>query len=374
MKRLCIFCKSSDHWSDQCEKFPTITERKSILKDNCYQCLQVKNSDHKCKVKRTCVHCKNDTHHRSLCPAKFKECPSVSSIVPEPSLLASGQKVIMQTARAQLRGNDQTIMTRAMFDGGSQRTYITENLADRLGLQRKSPKVLSVLTFGCDKPMNIRTSTVEATLVLKDNSILPLTLDVVPQITGKVTRTSTKDLDKNELKEKWPAIMCGLADTFPEEDDEAVASIEVLIGNDFYWQIVTGEKIEISTGLYFINSLLGWIVTGRTSSERGEQKVENIDESAMLLLTAKELPEMVFKSKLISKENENLEMEHFWNLETIGIYDNIEENDDDMAIEIFNDNIKYEGERYYVTWPWKYKSPPLSDNLQLAKSRLNICK
>ena len=60
----------------------------------------------------------------------------------------------------------------------------------------------------------------------------------------------------------------------------------------------------------------------------------------------------------------------FWNLESIGIIDSPSTSDDDKALEMFNNTVKFEDGRYLVTWPWKESHPSLPDNYQLAVGRL----
>ena len=59
------------------------------------------------------------------------------------------------------------------------------------------------------------------------------------------------------------------------------------------------------------------------------------------------------------------DLDIFWNLESIGIMDSPVKSDDDKALEMFNNTIKFDNGRYLVTWPWK-ESCPLPDNYQLA--------
>jgi len=49
----------------------------------------------------------------------------------------------------------------------------------------------------------------------------------------------------------------------------------------------------------------------------------------------------------------NPDKERFWHLETIGISDPLCTQSDDEALRNFNENIKFENERYQVTWSWK---------------------
>lgn len=370
MKKKCIYCKD-EHWSDQCTKYCTIEDRKAVIKGHCYRCFNRSHTSTTCTIEKECVYCRRmNSHHRSLCPSKFPMQEHVTlatdcntNTIGTPQLLASGETVLMQTAMVVASGKRTSQKVRILLDSGSQRSYVTVNVSQKLDLIKEKEKTLSVFTFGTEKAEKVRTATVSLDITKKDGTKYPVQLDVVPQITGKLSRAG---IHTDHLKKSWPSIMSNLADTLPVENEQS--SIEILIGNDYYWDIITGEKIEISPGLYFVNSKFGWIITGRIAN-MGSEKQE-IDESAMLLLTAKEIPELYCKSKLTCKDSENLEMEHFWKLETIGIHDPIEENDDDRALKMFSDDVKYEDGRYYVTWPWKSENPLLPDNFELAKCRL----
>ena len=65
----------------------------------------------------------------------------------------------------------------------------------------------------------MNTSTVETCIALKDGSTMPLSFDVVPQITGKLARTNSKILNRYKLKDNWTLKMKNLADSSREEDD-----------------------------------------------------------------------------------------------------------------------------------------------------------
>jgi len=56
----------------------------------------------------------------------------------------------------------------------------------------------------------------------------------------------------------------------------------------------------------------------------------------------------------------------FWNLESIGIVYSPLSSDDDGALEIFNNSVKFEDGRYMVSWPWKESPQLLPENYQLA--------
>ena len=63
-------------------------------------------------------------------------------------------------------------------------------------------------------------------------------------------------------------------------------------------------------------------------------------------------------------------LEDFWRLESIGIQESPTENDDNVALNRFNETLNYENGRYAVTWPWKRDRPDLPENHGLALGRL----
>ena len=48
----------------------------------------------------------------------------------------------------------------------------------------------------------------------------------------------------------------------------------------------------------------------------------------------------------------NPNLEEFWKIESIGIYDNPCDSDDEIAMKNFRDTVIFKDNRYHVTWPW----------------------
>ena len=65
-------------------------------------------------------------------------------------------------------------------------------------------------------------------------------------------------------------------------------------------------------------------------------------------------------------------LEDFWNLETIGTKEPFRETDDDLALQRFNESVRFENNRYQVTWPWKEEDPNLPENFQLALGMIEV--
>ena len=73
------------------------------------------------------------------------------------------------------------------------------------------------------------------------------------------------------------------------------------------------------------------------------------------MLTYKSSPISVHLSaQLDDKQAEQkTRLEEFWKLETLGIKEPVQENEDDKALKKFNETIHFEDGRYQVTLPWR---------------------
>ena len=281
------------------------------------------------------------------------------------SLISSGEMVLMQTALANIKNPDNGYKqnVRILLDSGSQRTYITETLARRLNLKMGDRDDIMLVTFGSEKPQRIRPPTTKLDIMLKDGSTLRINANVVPQIAGSIQRRPVNHKSFQNWEYLWGEFP--LADDLPKEIE--TSSIDLLIGNDYYLDIILPQKIEVQTGLYMLGSKLGWILSGRTS-----ENVSNITETGMLILTYG--TEIQRESSLLTCADKSLPlkptMEDFWSLESIGIKDSPVESDNNIALSKFKETLKYENGRYTVTWPWKGVNPDLPENRAFALGRL----
>ena len=197
----------------------------------------------------------------------------------------------MQTATAQLVHPTTHLEqeARILFDSGSYRTYVTEDLADSLKLTIDSRENISVMTFGCSKVQQITAPTTVLHLKLADGSVFPITATVVPKITGAITRTTLPTGLFQTWKHLWAKQP--LADTYPATAQST--NIDLLIGNDYYLDLTLPTRIELQPGLYLLASRLGWIFSGRTSIvERAPERTES------LLVMSSSTPSVIFEEKL----------------------------------------------------------------------------
>ena len=371
-KKQCIFCENN-HWSDECRKYNSLAQRKLKIKGKCFLCLGSHNLKD-CKTNKVCYHCKQqNNHHRSICPKIFQSEQSVLTYpdsvsnhggdgIAENGLLSVGETVLMQTATAHIENPYANIASkvRVLFDTGSQRTYITEKLAKNLKLKLGTTDELSVVTFGKEKPSKIKTRKATINLKLHDGTLMQMTVNVVPTVTGTVQRVPVNTSKFKSIWKEYP-----LADSLPTTSE--TSTIELLIGNDYYLDLIMTEKVEISNGTYLLKSKLGWLLSGRTVSNKTDSVRENM---TMSLLTLGD--PWKFKSQ---KDDPSIQeilprIQDIWELDTLGIKDPIVTSDDDIALKKFQETIQYEEGRYHVTWPWKEGDYNLPENYELAYGRL----
>ena len=359
-------------------KYPTAETRKQRIKGCCYICLKPRHNATICPKRVSCFYCgKQNHHHRSLCPQKFstlhREQANLSEetelqddeLNTENSLISSGEMVLMQTARADINNPNNGLKqnVRMLLDSGSQRTYITESLAKKMDLKLGKREEIMLVTFGSEKPKRIQTRTTKLDIVLKDGSTLNVRANVVPQIAGSIQR---RPIDLKSFK-NWRYLWTefSIADDLPSALE--TSSVDFLMGNDYYLDVIVPQKIEIQAGLYLLGSKLGWILSGRTCKE-----ADNKGEASMLILTYS--TDINRETTLMTCTDSSLplkpNLEDFWSLESIGIKESPTETDDGVALKKFSETLKYERGRYAVKWPWKKDKPDLPENYGVALERL----
>ncbi|XP_065892752.1 uncharacterized protein [Dysidea avara] len=146
-----------------------------------------------------------------------------------------------------------------ILDSGSQRTYVTEKLAKEIKLNLGPSESLSIATFGANQSTKLQCKSSKLQLHLKDGSVMSLDVTVVPSITGRITRTPLSQADAKFLRDS--ALEDKLADTIVTSAE--VFQVDMLVGNDYYFDLLQPRKIDLGNGLYLIQSKLGWSLEGK---------------------------------------------------------------------------------------------------------------
>ena len=126
-------------------------------------------------------------------------------------------------------------------------------------------------------------------------------------------------------------------------------TIDILVGSDYFWNIIDGDRITLPSGLLLLSSKLGYVLTGRYP-DPAEGEVNNVSSCMVTIMS----------------QNDSPCLSDLWNLETIGICDPIHVKDDDRALDKFNNTICYQEGQYFITWPWKSDDVELPENFDIA--------
>ena len=365
-KPKCFFC-GKEHWSDECRTYDTLEKRKEKAKGACFNCLGSTHRVKDCRSAKQCYYCKQArNHHRSLCPKRFG-LPSGKPASEVGALAANCESVLMQSSRSEVlnpSNESQRTKARIFLDSGSHRTYIAKGVAKKLNLALGNTETLSVVTFGASEPRPIKSRVTAFGLKTIDGHVLKLSANVVPRISCTITRCA---IDPSMYPELNSLCNMQLADELPVRGESYTP--DILIGNDFYLDIVGSERRTVAPGLYLLSSKLGWILSGRVQNEAVREATQTpimflhhgtsvCYTTGLANATVAELPEA-----------HSTNLDDMWKLEAIGITDCPYTSDDKLAQDKFQSTVRFEKGRYAVTWPWK-THVNLPTNYGLAYGRL----
>ena len=140
-------------------------------------------------------------------------------------------------------------------------------------------------------------------------------------------------------------------------NEQSSGPIDVLIGSNYYWSIVTGELVKGDSGPVAMNSVFGWLLSGPVSSFN----YNSINHTYVVITDAVDDAPTDQQDNLLSQA-----LKRFWDSETIGIYDGTTE----KPANLFLPEINFDGTRYKVSLPWKNEHPNIPDHLHLCNERL----
>ena len=149
----------------------------------------------------------------------------------------NSQVVLLQTAKAVIKNPDKakvSVEVRLLFDGGSQKSYLSKRARDLLKLEACSEQALSIATFG--SPTGRRKVCPIVNVKLQCSKGYPdmsLCLYVVPTICEPLVSQPI-----TTCVQSHPHLLAlELADT---SDTGSSLPIDLLVRSDYYWELVTG--------------------------------------------------------------------------------------------------------------------------------------
>lgn len=380
----CSYCRQQ-HSSVSCRTVTDPAERKQILRKagRCFVCLRRHHTSRDCRSPLKCTNC-GGRHHVSICkegatrdgtktPMTRQDTNSTTATNQQqqvgrnlknevdntPTTTAAFQSsttevpVLLQTAQVTVfkPGDPTTSMsTRAIFDSGSQRSYISERVKESLTLDPLYSETMIIKAFGSERGKRQLCDVISLGLRLQAGGSINLSFLAVPLICeplcGQPISHAAEHYDY--LAE------LNLADHSCGTEQ---LEVDMLIGSDNYWRLVTGKLVNRGDGPTAVHTRLGWVLSGPVEGLMSQKTSCNLVSTHALKVDAYMQEE--------SDRSLDRTLKTFWDLESLGI----QEGEADVYQQ-FQKQISFKNGRYEVSLPWKEAHPALPTHYDLSLKRL----
>ncbi|GBO05302.1 hypothetical protein AVEN_174245-1, partial [Araneus ventricosus] len=248
------------HWPQECKSVTDIDVRVQSLKIAC-RCFLCANKGHNVrscrrKDKAFCIKCRRK-HHVSICKNSNPHLIPLTT-ANQVNIFASNV-THLQTAKVFITGPTGIIkLTRCILDGGSQSSFVSTRLVDILNLKVSSTDNLEVRGFESHssetKPR--RRVQLELSSTWNKSSVSLSAFESSDTYAPHQTVPTDITLFARQKKMK-------LADPYEKTDN---LPIEVWIGDDFYWTVITVKSPkQLTESLVLMPSVFGWILSSSRS-------------------------------------------------------------------------------------------------------------
>lgn len=352
--RRCFFCESGEHDTEACTAPVPLKEKLAKMGQagRCFRCTIGGHQSKQCTRKVKCVHC-NKRHASSVCNPDWRSTEPkevLATNVHAASREGKDEEVALQTFRTWAIGESRWGYVRGVIDGGSQRTFIREDVSKVLKLRTLGTIDFHLNTFGSTEAHIQSRRVVELRVWSGCTGKETIEAVEVPFICKDVLPVPVEHAFVQQLEKEGAVI----ADKLLHEDMPAVPGIGLLIGADHLWKFLTGEvrRCEVNQGLAAINTTFGWTFQGPFSANTSFVVTANV---------------CVLRIGLDTTDNVETALQKFWELDAIGISEkshNHKIEHSDIA------KITKKAARYQVALPWKKESTDLADNRDIAVQRL----
>ena len=265
------------------------------------------------------------------------------------SVTKSQRTVLLQTAHALAfaEPSGRAVQVRILLDSGSQLSYVTERLQHQLGLKHTKFEKLHLNTFGSNCYKTQTCAVVRFYIRgLQNGKPVAISALTSPTICSPLPTA---------IRVNRYAHLCDLQ--LADESGTPRNEIDILIGSNFYWSVVTGEVVKADEGPVAVNSKLGWLLSGPMDSE----EVHSVSHSNVVIsgtlanATCDTSDDALFKC-----------LREFWEVESLGIVDP----PNTVTPNSFVPSILFGDKHYTVKLPWKCDHAEIPDHLVLCKGRL----
>ena len=267
----------------------------------------------------------------------------MTSFTPSRDIPQSSISCLLKTAIAPITYKGTSIESNILFDEGSQRSFISRDLACKLNLQPQAKENVSLTSFGAEVPSyrNLDVATISIQTISGEK--ITISVLIVPTIALPLhnpIRTSIKE---------FPYLR-GLPLAYPVTENENF-EISVLIGADYYWHFVQDHVVR-GKGPTAVQSKLGYLLSGPLPSR------------AQITLIS------LFHVATTSN-NGVCDLEKFWQVESSGVTTLAKGDTDHQFLKTYIDSCvtSQPDGSYSLKFPWKSSHPSLPSNYTTCERR-----
>ena len=383
--RLCKLCSSVGHSMLNCKKYNSHDSRMSRCSELkvCSLCSSTKHLKDNCpqKLDFECTICHSKSHISAFCP-KYRPSKITTNYCVNATNENSGT-YILPTITIQISKGKTVTDVRCLLDTGSQRSYISSSVAERLSVGNCAyDKKILVNTFAGGRLRELSEMGMSLRFAADSNACtIPVLIDKQFSLNFEVD--SLPDAISN-IKRNFK-----LADSsFDSAVVEGRVELEGILGIDAL-QLIGNFSITQCCGgsaFLFYNCVLpfgnvdNFLSASQLDRKYSIQKLDNsrddIDDSVseevhVQIVNAVLQPERNYFDPIndvVSDSSVEGNLDYLFNMESIGITDDDVSDFDRNQIEKFRDGIELVDGKYFVALPW------YPDKVSRVRSNFNVTK
>lgn len=261
--------------------------------------------------------------------------------------LTSKPICLLKTAVATVANESTQVDANILFDEGSQHSFVTQALIDKLQIQPHLTETIQLSAFGSTNPQVKKLNMATLQVITTTGIHVPITVLIVPSIATPLENTV-----KTSILTQLPYLN-GLRLAHPVTRSDSF-EISLLIGADHYWDLV-GDHTVRGNGPTAVSSKLGYLLSGPVSAVNSLQTRSTT--SLVCMVT--------------SHKQEEKDLLNLWSVESIGISPPTSLDPDEQFLQnysTFSISQCPDGS-YMARFLWKCPHPPLPTNFNICKWR-----
>ncbi|XP_042145699.1 uncharacterized protein LOC121835512 [Ixodes scapularis] len=334
----CFLCKSKAHSTPDCNAKIELKEKKRRLQADrrCFRYTKPNHTARMCRGTLRCDRC-GGGHVSTMCDPDYlpgraasgsDETRKKNKTPLNLHVSEKGNKpaVLLQTVTAWVESKNRRKLARILFDSGSQRSFITEELSRGLGCKLLGTEVLTVGVFGG----KTSEQTYRRVQVVLSNRLTGQTYEI--------DALETRSICEQELPGPDEDILVNMEELGLTVGDDLNGlecnGVGILLGSEHYWGCVTGRVRRLSENLTAVETAFGWAVHGRSQATAAV-----VNCSQVIVLRA-----------AVSDQENTAVLRGFWELESMGVVDaEVQDHSDSDIMQRFERSITKSDRRYENT-------------------------